>query len=66
MNLPNVFLFVGLPYAAMLIFLVGTILRYRSTGFKVSALSSQFLEGRALFWERSRFTLGSGGSWATW
>ena len=50
MNLPNVFLFAGLPYAAMLIFLVGTIMRYRNTGFKVSALSSQFLEGRSLFW----------------
>jgi nitrate reductase gamma subunit len=50
MNLPNMFLFVGLPYAATLILLVGTIQRYRSAGFKVSALSSQFLEGRALFW----------------
>lgn len=58
MNLPNVFLFVGLPYAAMLILLVGTIQRYRSTGFKVSALSSQFLEGRALFWGSVPFHFG--------
>lgn len=58
MNLPNVFLFVGLPYAAMLIFLVGTIQRYRSQGFKISALSSQFLEGRALFWGSVPFHLG--------
>ena len=35
MNLPNVFFFVGLPYVALLIFLVGTIQRYRSKGFKV-------------------------------
>jgi nitrate reductase gamma subunit len=58
MDLPNVFLFVGLPYAAMLIFLVGTIQRYRSKGFKVSALSSQFLEGRALFWGTVPFHFG--------
>jgi len=58
MNLPNVFLFAGLPYAAMLIFLVGTIMRYRNTGFKVSALSSQFLEGRTLFWGSVPFHVG--------
>ncbi|MBI4509914.1 MAG: respiratory nitrate reductase subunit gamma [Deltaproteobacteria bacterium] len=58
MNLPNVFLFVGLPYAAMLIFLVGTIQRYRSKGFKVSSLSSQFLEGKALFWGTIPFHFG--------
>jgi nitrate reductase gamma subunit len=58
MNLPNVFLFVGLPYAAMLILLVGTIQRYRSTGFKVSSLSSQFLEGRTLFWGSVPFHFG--------
>lgn len=50
MNMPNSLLFVGLPYAAMLLFLVGTIQRYRSRGFKVSSLSSQFLEGKSLFW----------------
>jgi nitrate reductase gamma subunit len=58
MNLPNVFLFVGLPYAAMLIFLVGTIQRYRSKGFKVSALSSQFLESKSLFWGAVPFHFG--------
>jgi nitrate reductase gamma subunit len=58
MNLPNVFLFVGLPYAAMLIFLVGTIQRYRSKGFKVSSLSSQFLEGKSLFWGTIPFHFG--------
>lgn len=50
MDLPNQFFFIGLPYLALVIFLVGTIYRYRSKGFKVSALSSQFLEGKDLFW----------------
>lgn len=43
-------LFVGLPYAALLIFVVGSIYRYRSTKFKISSLSSQFLETKSLFW----------------
>lgn len=54
----NVFLFVGLPYIAMIVFLVGTIVRYRSSGFKVSSLSSQFLEGRRLFWASIPFHFG--------
>lgn len=58
MNLPNTFLFAGFPYAAMLIFLVGTIFRYRSKGFKVSSLSSQFLEGKSLFWGSIPFHVG--------
>lgn len=58
MNLPNVFLFVGLPYAAMLLFLVGSIQRYRNKGFKVSSLSSQFLEGKTLFWGSVPFHFG--------
>ncbi|MCC7133854.1 MAG: respiratory nitrate reductase subunit gamma [Gemmatimonadales bacterium] len=58
MTIPNLFLFVGLPYAAMLIFLVGTVQRYRSRGFKVSSLSSQFLEGRTLFWGSLPFHIG--------
>ena len=44
------FLFTALPYTTMIIFLVGTIYRYKSTSFKYSSLSSQFLEGRQLFW----------------
>ena len=58
MGVPDTFLFVGLPYAALLIFLIGTIQRYRSRGFKVSSLSSQFLEGRALFWASVPFHFG--------
>ena len=44
------FIFIGLPYVALLIFLVGTIYRYRVTKFNYSSLSSQFLEGNKLFW----------------
>jgi nitrate reductase gamma subunit len=58
MDFSNVFLFVGLPYAAMIIFLTGTIQRYRNKGFKVSSLSSQFLEGRRLFWGSVPFHFG--------
>jgi nitrate reductase gamma subunit len=58
MNVFNLFLFIGLPYAAILIFLVGTIQRYRNRGFQVSSLSSQFLEGRQLFWGAVPFHIG--------
>ncbi len=44
------FLFIGLPYAVLIIFFVGTIYRYRATRFSYSSLSSQFLENRKLFW----------------
>ncbi|MEP7382334.1 MAG: respiratory nitrate reductase subunit gamma [Gemmatimonadota bacterium] len=58
MKLPDLVLFVGLPYAAMLVFLIGTIQRYRSRGFKVSSLSSQFLEGRRLYGSSVPFHFG--------
>lgn len=54
----NLFLFVGLPYIAIVVFLLGTIVRYRSKAFKVSSLSSQFLEGRSLFWGTVPFHIG--------
>ena len=41
---------IALPYAALVVFLVGTIYRYKATKFRYSSLSSQFLEGRQLFW----------------
>lgn len=44
------FLFIALPYVALTVFLIGTIYRYKGTKFKFSSLSSQFLEGRKLFW----------------
>jgi len=52
------FLLIGLPYAAMVTFLVGTIYRYKATKFTYSSLSSQFLEGRQLFWGTMPFHWG--------
>ncbi|TAJ93379.1 MAG: respiratory nitrate reductase subunit gamma [Gammaproteobacteria bacterium] len=54
----NNFLFIAFPYIAIGIFLVGSVWRYRTNGFKVSALSSQFLEGKAGFWGIVPFHIG--------
>ncbi len=58
MNFFESFLFVGLPYLALGVFLIGSIWRYRGNGYKVSSLSSQFLEGKRLFWGSIPFHLG--------
>lgn len=58
MNLYNNFFFVALPYVAVIIFLVGTIYRYRATKFKYSSISSQFLETRRLYWGSVPFHYG--------
>jgi len=58
MDLMNSFLFIGFPYLTIVIFLVGTIYRYRQKGFQVSALSSQFLESKTLFWGAVPFHFG--------
>ncbi len=58
MNALNSFLFVAFPYVAVIVFFVGLIYRYRQTGFKVSTLSSQFLEGKNLFWGTLPFHFG--------
>lgn len=52
------FLFIALPYVAITVFLIGTIYRYKGTKFKFSSLSSQFLEGRQLFWGSVPFHYG--------
>lgn len=52
------FLFIGLPYTAFIIMIIGTIIRYRQRGFQVSSLSSQFLEGRKLFYGSQAFHIG--------
>jgi nitrate reductase gamma subunit len=49
MNLLNNFLFVALPYVAIVVFFVGAIYRYRATGFTYSSLSSQFLDGGGIY-----------------
>lgn len=58
MNFLNTFLFIILPYVALTVFLVGTIYRYRGTKFKFSSLSSEFLEGKNLFWGSVPFHYG--------
>lgn len=54
----NNFLFIALPYIAIVLFVVGAIYRYRRTGFKYSSLSSQFLEGNVGFWGAVPFHYG--------
>jgi len=58
MNTLNNFLFIALPYIALSVCLIGSIYRYRSTSFKYSSLSSQFLEGKKLFWGSVPFHFG--------
>lgn len=50
--------FATLPYVAMVLFLVGTIYRYRSNAFTYSSLSSQLLENRQHFWALVPFHYG--------
>lgn len=50
MDALNFFMFVGFPYIALIVFVVGVIYRYRQKSYTVSSLSSQFLEGKQLFW----------------
>jgi nitrate reductase gamma subunit len=58
MNALNTVLFVAFPYVAAFVFVVGVAYRYRQSGFQVSSLSSQFLEGKTLFWGAIPFHLG--------
>lgn len=44
------FLYVGIPYLAVAIAVLGSIVRWRTDRFSWSSHSSQFLENRALFW----------------
>jgi len=44
------FFFVGLPYVALFVLVVGTAYRMRSNPFSQSALTSQFLESKKLLW----------------
>ena len=46
----NLLLFAVLPYLALFIFFLGTIMRYQKAPFTYSSLSSQFLEGPQHFW----------------
>ena len=58
MSFSNNFLFIALPYVAIVTFVVGCVHRYGATGFKYSSLSSQFLEGNRLFFGTMLFHWG--------
>ena len=51
-------LFVALPYVALVMFFVGTILRYRISPFTYSSLSSQFLDNQGHFASQVPFHYG--------
>jgi len=54
----DLFLFIGLPYAAMMSLVAGSIVRYKSNAFSYSSLSTQFLENRWLAWASLPFHFG--------
>lgn len=58
MNALNTFLFVAFPYVAVIVFALGVVYRRNQKGFTVTSLSSQFLEGRTLFWGTIPFHFG--------
>tara|TARA_R110002072_G_scaffold286113_1_gene451109 strand:+ start:34304 stop:35698 length:1395 start_codon:yes stop_codon:yes gene_type:complete len=51
-------LFGAFPYVAFAIFIIGSIYRYKKRGYKVSSLSTQFLEGKKLFYGSQPFHWG--------
>ncbi len=51
-------LFATLPYVAMILFLVVSIMRFRNDPYSFSSLSSQFLESKKLFWGSVPFHIG--------
>lgn len=58
MNLLNNFLFIALPYVAIVVCVVGCIYRYRARGFSYSSLSAQFLEGGSAYLPATLFHWG--------
>lgn len=58
MNVFDTFFLTFFPYVAVVVFVIGIAYRYRQKGFTVSSLSSQFLEGRSLFWGTIPFHIG--------
>ncbi len=57
MNTSAIF-FVALPYTALATLIIGVLYRYITLGFKLTSLSSQFLEGKVLFWGSQPFHWG--------
>jgi nitrate reductase gamma subunit len=58
MNALHNFLFIALPYVALTVFFVGSIYKYRADPYHISSRSSQFLEGKKLFWGSVPFHFG--------
>ncbi len=58
MSALDTFLFVAFPYVAVITFVVGVLYRWKRKGFTVTSLSSQFLEGKMLFWGTIPFHIG--------
>lgn len=54
----NALFFIALPYVSLFTFFLMTIVRYRTSGFTYSSLSSQFLENRQHFWALMPFHYG--------
>lgn len=54
----DAFLFVGLPYTALIVALVGCVWRARNNRFSMSARSSQFLEDRQLVFGSAPWHIG--------
>lgn len=54
----DAFLFVGLPYIALVVCVVGCIWRSRHNRYGMSARSSQFLEDRQLLWGSAPWHIG--------
>lgn len=54
------FLFIGLPYAALLFLIVGSVLRLKVRSFSYSSLSTQFLEDQWLAWASMPWHIGIG------
>jgi nitrate reductase gamma subunit len=58
MNVYDILLFGAFPYVAVVMLVVISLQRYRANQFTISSLSSQFLEGRRLFWGSVPFHIG--------
>lgn len=54
----DAFLFVGLPYIALVVCVVGCVWRARNSRYGMSARSSQFLEDRKLLWGSAPWHIG--------
>jgi nitrate reductase gamma subunit len=57
-NTSDLILYAVFPYMAVLLAVVGSVYRFASDRFSYSTLSSQFLEGRRLFWGSAPFHYG--------